>query len=328
MIFNPHLILPILRGVKTQTRRPTKPGKAGAPYAPCRYRVGRTYALQARRGGRAIARIHVDNVRREPLEAITDRDARREGFADRAEFFSYWLELYGRIDLRRDVWVITFEVVADDVRLLAPAARPDTPVTGSARVRSTRRTAPACGEWFEQEGEFFRCIRPAGHADHLYAALDQDELADDLCGDQPGPTRPGADELVCVRPAGHTAHRASLNGIEDAVADTGYVRDQRRALRDEPEPVEPFEQALITERAHRHRAAQAATAAAERDLVPLTTRLQAVHAAARTASVDVTREARLIAHLDAQTATTPASRQRALRRLEQLERRVIDREAA
>lgn len=89
MIFRPELARAILRGVKSQTRRPVKPGEDR-----CRYRPGGSYAVQPGRTRPAIGRMIVTRVERERLVEITHDDARAEGFRGVPEFARYWLHLY------------------------------------------------------------------------------------------------------------------------------------------------------------------------------------------------------------------------------------------
>ena len=130
MIFRPELARKIIRGEKTMTRRPIKPGEKE-----CRYRPGRTYSVQrsltARERedgalGRSRAtghRIEILAVDEQTLADLAYRDARAEGFRDRAEFFAYWAALYGldEPDLGQPVWAITFRLFADTPRLLIPS---------------------------------------------------------------------------------------------------------------------------------------------------------------------------------------------------------------
>lgn len=121
MIFKPILIDRILAGAKTMTRRPVVDGK------PCAYRVGQTYGVQPGMARPTVARILVTDVRQEPLGAITQDDARAEGFplaktplrADvenpRGRFLGYWHGLYGRTDEEQLVWVVSF-VLVEQVR--------------------------------------------------------------------------------------------------------------------------------------------------------------------------------------------------------------------
>ncbi len=106
MIFKPELVDLIRRGLKTETRRPVKPGQ------PCRYVPGRTYAVQPGRGRSQVFRIRVIDVRQEQLGQIDGVTARREGFSTGNAFLDYWRGLYGTVDLEQRVWAIRFEVAA------------------------------------------------------------------------------------------------------------------------------------------------------------------------------------------------------------------------
>ena len=58
------------------------------------------------------SRIKITEIREERLGDITEADAVREGFADRAAFMAYFGTLHkGPIDLTLPVWAISFEVV-------------------------------------------------------------------------------------------------------------------------------------------------------------------------------------------------------------------------
>jgi hypothetical protein len=119
VIFRPELARKIKEGKKTQTRRVVK--------GECRYKPGRSYALQTGRGKKASERITVMEVRQEKLEEITLRDARREGFRTTADFKDYWTDLHGSFEPEQLVHVISFELGdhTDTPRLLA--ARPGAP---------------------------------------------------------------------------------------------------------------------------------------------------------------------------------------------------------
>ncbi|KKN69176.1 hypothetical protein LCGC14_0443520 [marine sediment metagenome] len=103
MIFRAPLLDLVLAGKKTQTRRIVH-------LDPCRYLVGRDYAVQPGRGKKAVARIRVLAVRKEAVGAITAADARAEGFDTPQDFRDYWNELYGWYKAERLVWVIDFEL--------------------------------------------------------------------------------------------------------------------------------------------------------------------------------------------------------------------------
>jgi hypothetical protein len=104
VIFAPDLAAKISLGHKTVTRRPVKREE-------CLYRPGNTYAVQLWRGGYAVDRIRVLDVRRETITfPLTEDEAHREGFDAPAEFEEKWRSLYGD-DGPRDVWRIEFEYV-------------------------------------------------------------------------------------------------------------------------------------------------------------------------------------------------------------------------
>lgn len=116
MIFSPDLAEKIMRGEKTETRRPrtgeNPTGKLGGWINnPCRYQPGRTYAVQPGRGKKSIGRIRVLSVLPEVLHEMTDESFRREGFANAQEFQAKWLSLYRRGNWLDPVWTIRFEVV-------------------------------------------------------------------------------------------------------------------------------------------------------------------------------------------------------------------------
>lgn len=104
MQFGPQLMPKVLDGTKTMTRRKRKT-------MDCPYQAGHDYAAQPGRGQRAVARIRILGIRWERLSDLTEEDAQLEGFASTDEFFDYWVGLYGKVDKRDQVWVITFQVV-------------------------------------------------------------------------------------------------------------------------------------------------------------------------------------------------------------------------
>ena len=58
------------------------------------------------------SRVRITEIREEALGDITEADAVREGFADRAAFMAYFATLHpGPVDLALPVWVVSFEVV-------------------------------------------------------------------------------------------------------------------------------------------------------------------------------------------------------------------------
>ena len=117
MIFKPELVNLILAGKKTQTRRPLFYDIHGK-VIPCRYKVGKTYAVQPGRGKHQVARIEILEVRRESWGAISEPDAIAEGFtagwADGIQRPAYWhfweyvKGLYPTLDSTNECWVLRF----------------------------------------------------------------------------------------------------------------------------------------------------------------------------------------------------------------------------
>jgi hypothetical protein len=53
-------------------------------------------------------------IRQEPVHAITDADARAEGFQDASEFLARWKAMYPLAGPNDMAWVLTFELVTMD----------------------------------------------------------------------------------------------------------------------------------------------------------------------------------------------------------------------
>lgn len=110
LIFRRRLAEAVLDGRKTQTRRRMNDN----PNSPwfrerCGFQVGESYAVQPGRGKRAIGRVVIEQVRAEPLGAMTEADAQAEGFDSLAAFFLGWQEINGlRPDSDEIVWVLSF----------------------------------------------------------------------------------------------------------------------------------------------------------------------------------------------------------------------------
>ncbi len=132
MIFSEELLQKVLAGEKTVTRRPVKykrgPTTCADPACrpvmvplPCKYKVGRDYALQGppEKGSKARARTIpgyrlriLSVIERIPSGIISSDDARLEGFESPAAFHSYLAKLY-RGNPPGDVHRIEFELVEE-----------------------------------------------------------------------------------------------------------------------------------------------------------------------------------------------------------------------
>ena len=111
MQFSPDLCDLILARKKTVTRRPTKwGGWCGCSEMPCRYEVGKTYAIQPGRGKKAVGRMLVLSVKRQKLGRLPMSEARAEGFINSHLFVSRWIDLYGKYDTSQTVDRIEFEL--------------------------------------------------------------------------------------------------------------------------------------------------------------------------------------------------------------------------
>lgn len=127
MLFQ-HTLELVLSGRKTQTRRIVTPkdsaerGDDGAITAVKingrdKYRVGKTYAVQPARGKPAVARIRMLVIERRKASEATTADARAEGVATREAFFEMWCSVHGADKMDAEVWVLTFELVNEDVNV-------------------------------------------------------------------------------------------------------------------------------------------------------------------------------------------------------------------
>jgi hypothetical protein len=104
MIFQ-YTLESVLSGKKTQTRRRIKPDKKFI------YKVGRTYAVQPKRGQPAVARFEAIAIRKQRLGGMTHEEALAEGFASVADYQKLWRRQYGSFDPDEEVWVIEFKLL-------------------------------------------------------------------------------------------------------------------------------------------------------------------------------------------------------------------------
>lgn len=112
MNFRPELAEKVMAGAKTVTRRLTSdnPNSPWWRYG-CGLKVGGDYAVCPGRGKNAIGRVLVRDVQLDLLGYLDDDEARREGFADAAEFVEAFRAINGKYNALAPVWRIEFEVV-------------------------------------------------------------------------------------------------------------------------------------------------------------------------------------------------------------------------
>lgn len=151
MLFRQELIQKIVSGQKTQTRPLVKPKEEGLTgqtkeincvysMGRTKWEVGRSYAVQCKRGGKGIwcckicgfyglalsehkehcgltprkLRITLTRIRRQKLLEITKEDAKAEGFKDTVEFLEYFKKVSkarkAHAVWNPDVWALSFEV--------------------------------------------------------------------------------------------------------------------------------------------------------------------------------------------------------------------------
>lgn len=103
LLFKPEFVEPILRGVKTETRRRWKQPlvKPGLTY----------WAATGLRREDRFAVLKIVYVRKQRLGDMTEDDARKEGCRSLEEFKRVWRRVYGHWDPSEEVYVIGFKVL-------------------------------------------------------------------------------------------------------------------------------------------------------------------------------------------------------------------------
>lgn len=75
------------------------------------YLVGKVYSVQAHRSKDTVASIKITSVKEQLLGAVTEEEARAEGFGSLAEFKASWSERFGPFDPTQDVRRVEFRLI-------------------------------------------------------------------------------------------------------------------------------------------------------------------------------------------------------------------------
>lgn len=91
--------------LKTATRRKGKRRwKEGA--------VHQCYTELPIRGGKPFARVQIERVYEQELGAMTEEDAKKEGWYTLSEFRKLWRDMHGTWRPREKVWVVEFRLLS------------------------------------------------------------------------------------------------------------------------------------------------------------------------------------------------------------------------
>jgi hypothetical protein len=93
----------ILRGEKTQTRRPINPRYS--------YKVGRIYGIRSHWFQKSVAHILITGKRIERLGGVTLEDAEKEGGYTVEEYKREWKDIHGEWNPDLQVYVYDFDLV-------------------------------------------------------------------------------------------------------------------------------------------------------------------------------------------------------------------------
>lgn len=220
MIFSKEMLRAVLDGRKTVTRRPVKKGKAGAPFEPCRYRVGSDYAIQAGYGQRGIGeRFEVTDVARGKVGEIDYAGARAEGFKTTAEFRAHWLLLHDKAWLAKQ----SIECPACDGK-------------GHLRPPPDVVYCPACEASGDMTGVASTEVAEARFADR-HGEKNVWVITFRLLHAPRSLAHGGDDSGLRYRVTSTGRHQA-VEHLDDRDSDRGYTSAARSAMRDEPEAVD------------------------------------------------------------------------------------------
>jgi hypothetical protein len=97
--FKPEIAHAVIRGEIKTTRRPHRPHQP--------YRAGKAYQVERDGHDGSIGALIVERVELATLAAVTDQDARAEGYTDIGDMLDSWLSRYRRWDLDEPIAVLT-----------------------------------------------------------------------------------------------------------------------------------------------------------------------------------------------------------------------------
>jgi hypothetical protein len=101
ILFKPEHVEPILRGQKTQTRRTGHK----------RWKVRSVHQAKTNYKDAPFADLLITRVRSEQLGAISENDARKEGYPSVEAYQEAFGRIYGWWKPKTEVWVLDFEVI-------------------------------------------------------------------------------------------------------------------------------------------------------------------------------------------------------------------------
>lgn len=110
--FKKYLLAKVLDGSKVQTRRTHRR----------MWTVGRAYAVRDKLFAKPAGKILILRRFGQRLGEISEEDAQKEGFKNRAEFMKAWKEIYGEWSTEQVVVVYEFKLVGTSTDTLFPAA--------------------------------------------------------------------------------------------------------------------------------------------------------------------------------------------------------------
>jgi hypothetical protein len=308
VIFGPRLVGLVLVGKKTETRRLVQTVPRGATKTvgprgrrrvvdvvtlpdgvtvPCRYEVGKSYAVQRGRGRPADGRILVTAVERQRLGDLDFDAARAEGFRTTADFWAYWKALHPAPALS------TAALTA--LQLLADVAPHAIPIPRTPAVRSLEHrglvTLTDAGHELTAAGADAVALPPPGP--DLDASVWVIRFKVDQT-DRPQLLRTIGNSPTYPRGPGHYPEYVHPDPPMDPDAEHGYTTRPVDALDGEPEVLEPLDPNWKRVSEARHAATRASRLAELGQIEDIGDRLRALKAAAHEQGVNVRDDLRVI----------------------------------